>query len=93
MFIQIKNTPPNIFPTYIITSFFSVADAYPRKNSMELKKKLQEVTYVMDRIAVSISLGNTNHVGRDAWYRFFDQLQECVSDYVNNLKEVYRTSQ
>ena len=47
----------------------------------------------MDRLAVSISCGNTNHVGRDAWYRFFDNLQDCVSDHVNGLKETYRKSE
>ena len=48
----------------------------------------QEVFYVADRIALSISLGNTNQTGRDCWNAFI-QLINKVRRFVNELYEEY----
>ena len=51
----------------------------------------QEIFYVADRIALSISLGNTNQTGRDCWNAFIQLINNNVKTFVNELYEEYDT--
>ena len=72
--------------------FISVDNAYPNRSKTKKKKMLQKFSYILDRVALSIDCGNTNHIGRDTWYNFMKFLQNGVSDYVNECKDQYRQS-
>ena len=49
----------------------------------------QEIFYVADRIALSISLGNTNQTGRDCWNAFIQLINKQCETFCQWLYEEY----
>ena len=67
----------------------TVSQAYTGIRTTDLKSMKQEIFYVADRIALSISLGNTNQTGRDCWNAFIQLINNNVRRFVNELYEEY----
>ena len=56
----------------------------PDKASMKA-----DIFYVADRLALAMSLGNTNQVRRDCWNSFFSTVNANVRSFVNGINEEY----
>ena len=63
--------------------------AYPDMNDLERKTFKQEIVYTCDRIAISLSEGNTNHIGRDCWNSFLGVINKSVRTFVNRMNSNY----
>ena len=63
--------------------------AYPDMNDLERKTLEQEIVYTCDRIAISLSEGNTNHIGRDCWNSFLRVINTSVRTFVNRMNSNY----
>ena len=51
----------------------------------------REFAYVVDRMALSLALGNTNQIGRDSWNTFFGIVNTSVTEFVNRINDEFLT--
>ena len=56
----------------------------PEKASMK-----SDIFYIADHLALGMSLGNTNQVGRDCWNSFFSIVNANVRAFVNGINYQY----
>ena len=49
----------------------------------------REFTYIVDRMALSLALGNTNEIGRDSCNAFFGMVNTSVTEFVNGINDEF----
>ena len=67
----------------------SVEQAFPSRKSTERKSMMSDIFYVVNRLTLSMSIGNTNQVSRDCWNAFFTTVNYNVRTFVNSINDEY----
>ena len=49
----------------------------------------QEIVYTCIRLAISLSEGNTNHIGHNCWNAFLGVLNSSIQTYINHMNHNY----
>ena len=63
--------------------------AFPGMPQIETKSVKSDIFYIADRLALSMSIGNTNQVGQDCWNAFFTTVNRHMRSFVNNMNVEY----
>ena len=63
--------------------------AFPMWHEVEREHYLQILAYRIDRIAISLSKGNTDQLGCNAWNGLIDELQEAVTTFINEKNNLF----
>ena len=58
-------------------------------HNLEIRSLKQEIVYICNQLAISLSEGNTNHVGRDCWNAFLGLINSSIRTYINRINEKY----
>ena len=62
---------------------------FPMWHKLEREHYIQILAYRIDRIAISLSEGNTDQLGRNAWNGLIDELQEAVTTFINEKNHLF----
>ena len=58
-------------------------------HNLEIRSLKQEIVYTCDQLVISLSEGNTNHIGCACWNAFLGLVNTSIQTYINHINQKY----
>ena len=66
---------------------------YPSKSAVEKEEYCKALAFKIDRVALSLTEGNPDNLGRLAWSGFIEEIEKACTKFINEKNKLYNLAQ